>query len=96
MPITGERWAPLCFGHISTTKCKYCLPASREFRCSQNKKVIDSTNRENGGPFKLHNTHLLMKEIASLLMHYHAQVPIKKKAKIYMLEGSHFAELENL
>lgn len=38
-----------------------------------------------------------MTETASLLIHYHAQVPVKKKAKIYMLQwlqSSHFAKWE--
>lgn len=31
------------------------------------------------GPSELHNAHLLIYEIASLLIHYHVQVPIQRK-----------------
>lgn len=81
MPISGEHWATLWLGHIITTNCRYFLPAIRKFRCSQSKKLMDSTNRKNCGTFKLHNAHLLIKEIASLLIHYHAQVPVQKEPR---------------
>lgn len=83
--VSRECWATLYFDHIITTNCRSFLPACRKFRCSQSKKPIDSTNRKNCDPFKLHNTSLWKKLplCSSITMH---RSQSKKKAKIYMLQ----------
>lgn len=87
MPISGECRATLCCGRIIATNCGYFLPAIRKFRCLQSKNPLDSTNTKICGPFKLQYTHLLMKEIASLLIHYYAQVTVQKKPRLTCSSG---------